>query len=270
MYVWSDPGTPPDAQHLVNAHPDWLAVDSSGRRLGPGCATGVFLCPSNPDARAHLTEVVRDVAGRYDLDGVHLDYIRYPNARTCCCNGCRGRFRAWLAAQGKSVATSSVVATYPAEWQAWRRERITSLVREIRSDLRRARPGLLLSAAVIPWGSYAGDFRRSEAYSACGQDWYGWVRGGLLDAAAPMTYQTSLTVFRGWVEGTRRDLPGFPIWYGIGAYLCSPESAAEKIALVRRAGGAGWSLFSYGSMTRERGDETYLRVLGGCLGLAPL
>src|SRR5207244_3404267 len=57
MYVWSDARAPLSRVHIVNAHPDWLAVDDTGRRLGPGSPGGIFLCPSNPEARQHLREV---------------------------------------------------------------------------------------------------------------------------------------------------------------------------------------------------------------------
>src|SRR5207244_2543347 len=57
MFVWSEDRPPRPKQHLVNAHPEWLAVDANGRRLAPGTAGGVFLCPSNPEARQHLRAV---------------------------------------------------------------------------------------------------------------------------------------------------------------------------------------------------------------------
>lgn len=269
MYVWSEPKAPADPGHLVNAHPDWLAVDASGRRLSPGYPDGVFLCPSSPGARQHLCDVVLDVARRYDVDGIHLDYIRYPSARTCFCAGCRKRFNEWLAADGRRPvpAGASMPGTYPAEWQAWRCEQVTSLVAAIRGDLRGARPKMALTAAVIPWGSYTPDFRHSDAYATCGQDWDGWLRGGIVDAVAPMTYQTNTTVFRSWVDGIRRDHPQAQVWFGIGAYLCGPDSAAQKIALVRQSGAAGWCLFSYGAMTKDNSDDAYLRTLSGRLGL---
>src|SRR5262249_38467625 len=62
IYVWSDPKAPSSPAHLVNAHPDWLAVDQSGRRLAPGAPGGVFVCPSDPEARPHLRDVTLDLA----------------------------------------------------------------------------------------------------------------------------------------------------------------------------------------------------------------
>ena len=58
-----------------------------------------------------------------------------------------------------------------------------------------------------------------------------------------------------------RAFPDFPVWYGIGAYLYGPETAAGRIGTVRRAGGRGWVLFSYSSVTRGGTSDAYLRTL---------
>src|SRR5207302_4261740 len=86
-------------------------------------------------------------------------------------------------------------------WQQWRREQITSLVRSIHHDVKAVRPVVILSAAVIPWGTYKRSFQASCAYSAVAQDWYSWIRDGILDVVAPMTYQPNLAAYRGWVRG---------------------------------------------------------------------
>jgi len=66
----------------------------------------------------------------------------------------------------------------------------------------------------------------------------------------------------------RHDHPSFPIWFGVGAYLCRPESAAAKVDEARRSGADGWILFSYTAVTHEGADDRYLRSLSHKLGLA--
>src|SRR5262249_38275142 len=122
-------------------------------------------------------------------------------------------------------------------WSQFRRNQITSLVREIGTAVKTERPGIQLSAAGVPWGPFPGGFRRSYAYNTVAQDWFDWMKTGLVDAVCPMTYQPGLPAFRSWVQGVERAYPNFPVWYGIGAYLFGPESAAAKIETVRRGGG---------------------------------
>jgi len=267
-YVWSDKNPPVSADHMIHAHKDWLAVDRNGRR----CVAGdpeVFICPSNPEARAHLVAVCRDVASRYEVDGIQLDYIRYAKPNLCYCAGCLKRFEAHVTpkvpaaklAAAKRKGRLGVVQSFGYSWGQFRREQITSLVGEIRASVKRARPEICLSAAVIPWGACPADFRESEAYKSVAQDWYGWIKSGLVDAVCPMTYQVGLPGFRSWVDGVNRCHPDFPVWYGIGAYLFSPDSAAAKVKAVRGSGGRGWVLFSYTAVTRGGTDDAYLRKL---------
>jgi uncharacterized lipoprotein YddW (UPF0748 family) len=270
MFVWSRPQPPGSPDHIVHAHPDWLMVNRAGRKVAIGDKEGLFTCPSHPEVRRHLHDLVLDIARRYDVDGIQFDFIRYPGADYCYCMGCLTRFkreadRALPPALRASLARRPGRLVYPQvlsrRWAAWRREQITSLVRWISQDLKALRPSLVVSADVIAWGGYNPDFRKSAAYAVVGQDWYGWLREGILDVAVPMTYQTSTTAFRRWVRGVRRDLPKAAIWFGIGAYLCPPRGTAAQIAAARAAGAAGWSLFSYSAVTREGRDGSYLRAL---------
>ena len=267
-YVWSEKKQPESADHLVRAKKAWLAVHSTGAR----CAVGdseVFICPGNPEARAHLVDICRDLAKRYDVDGIQLDYIRYANPDLCYCDGCLDRFAETLngkvpaerIAALRTKARTALPAAYPSSWRQFRRNQVTSLVQEIRTAVKAEKPAALLSAAVIAWGTYPGDFQRSEAYNLVAQDWYGWIRQGLVDAVCPMTYQPSSAGFSGWVNAIHRSHPDFPVWYGIGAYLCTAESAVNRVQTVRKAGGKGWVLFSYTSVTKQGTNDAYLRTL---------
>lgn len=275
LYVWQDKRPPVSPDHICHACPQWLAVHRTRGRARPGRDPEVFVCPSHPEARAHLVAVVEDVARRYPVDGIQLDYIRYPDGNHCFCPGCQERFAGFL--RGRVADTSldaarrrgraGLAGTFPGQWQAWRRQQIAGLVTEIRQAIRRERPQALLSACVVSWGSWPGDFRHTEAYARLGQDWFGWMRSGLVDAVAPMTYHRDLASFRGWVSAVRRAHPDVPVWFGIGAYLCSPRSAARKIALARQVGADGWSLFSYTAVTRGGASDAYLRRMR--LGIGP-
>lgn len=275
LYVWSRPTPPASTEHIVHARPEWLMVNRSGRRVAVGDKEGVFVCPSHPDARRHLHALVLDIARRYDVDGVQFDYIRYPGADYCYCAGCLTRFKRAVRPLLPSDLRASLDRrqgrlVYPQvlsqRWAEWRREQITSLVRWIYKDLKALKPSLIVSAAVIAWGHFPGEFSRTEAYRRVGQDWYGWLEEGILDVVVPMTYQTNTATFSRWVRAVRRDHPNAAVWFGIGAYLCTPPGTAAKIRAVRAAGAAGWSLFSWAAITQEGRDDSYLRALRSTIG----
>ena len=87
-YLWSSPRKPPKKDHLLFLKPEWLdrKVDDEyisekkflieeGRINIDG--EGFFLAPTNPDVNLHLLSVVSELAQKYQVDGIHYDYIRY-------------------------------------------------------------------------------------------------------------------------------------------------------------------------------------------------
>jgi uncharacterized lipoprotein YddW (UPF0748 family) len=270
--------TAPD--HVVNQHPEWLmvprglAAELSAVRPGPAHVTrlaqwsrgeaneveGLFTSPMHPGASAHLVSVVQDIVARYPVDGVHLDYVRYPREDFDYSAGALREFRASvlpdLASSERERLDRRLGAepfvyaeTFPARWAAFRRSRLTSLVMRLRTAVKAARPEVLLTAAVVP--------DSNDAYARRLQDWALWTQSGLLDAVCPMAYSADPAVFTRQVVDALQSASPTPVWVGIGAYKLSPVQAAAHIQAARRAGSAGYVLFSYDSMV-EAGADAYL------------
>ena len=122
---------------------------------------GLYSSPILPDAARHLEGIVDDLAKRYAIDGLHMDYLRYPTAefdysatalaafRASVINDLTDLERARLDA--RQVREPLVYAdTFPKRWADYRRARLSDLVARIRSSLKKQRPQALLSAAVKP------------------------------------------------------------------------------------------------------------------------
>lgn len=240
MYLWSEKNPPVSAEHIVNKHPDWIAVDQNGKK-------GQFLCPSCLEARDHTLAVVSDLAKRYDLAGIHLDYIRMDDPAYCRCDRCMKAFRATLGLKsgGKELAT-----TYTEAFAKWRKERITALVKDIRAGLRE---GQMLTAAV--WAD------QLRAVDQKMQDWPRWCREGLLDAVVPMNYTQDRPEFARLSAAAVRSAGETPVWMGIGAWRLPEADVKAMIAEARRLNLAGFSLFSYGGITQDGRSETFLDAL---------
>ncbi|RKY59567.1 MAG: hypothetical protein DRP95_04950, partial [Candidatus Latescibacterota bacterium] len=198
-----------------------------------------WLCPSHPENRRMEKEALLEVVRRYPVDGVHFDYIRYPGAFACYCDGCRERFQRDTGIKVKHWPDDVISGPYFTEFQAWRREQVTRLVREVSREVRRIRPDVKISAAVFSnW---------TTARFHVGQDWKLWVEEGYLDFVCPMDYTTDPEQFREWVlrqvEWTRGKVPLYP---GIGAYrMMDGEEVLHQVALARSMGADGFVLFSY-------------------------
>ncbi len=264
---------PAAPDHMVYRHPEWLMVPRTIAqdlaRLDPGnpayvgkiarwtrghsdTVEGLYASPLVPDAAAYTERVVADLARRYDLDGVHLDYARYPNQQFDYSRFAIAEFRS----QARGRLTPDVrraldaeaeddLFAYPdrlqEEWQAFRRARLTRLVSRIRIGVHATRPDALITSAVFPDAQDAFDERM--------QDWRGWLAARLVDAVAPMAYTQEPARFAEQIAAARDIAGGRAVWAGIGSYRLTPAQTVENIRAARKLGAAGFVLFSYDSLT---------------------
>jgi uncharacterized lipoprotein YddW (UPF0748 family) len=207
-----------------------------------------WLCPSDPENRKLELESMLEVARKYAVDGLHFDYIRYPNRECCYCDGCRRRFEA---ESGRAVADwpkECYSGRSREEYGDWRCRQITALVEAVHREAKKLRPELKLSAAVF--GAYPG------CRESVGQDWPEWVKAGYLDFLCPMDYTNTEMAFGSLVENQLKLVAGrIPVYPGIGA--TSSQSALPVdgvVAQIRRArllGAAGWTIFNFDRTTAE-------------------
>jgi uncharacterized lipoprotein YddW (UPF0748 family) len=259
--------------HIVYTHPEWLMVPreiaqdvakldptnpgyvgkiARWTRAEPEAVEGLYSSPINPAAAEHTFAVVTDVANRYDLDGIHLDYVRYPNDQFDYSRFAIAAFRASirprLAAPARAAADAdseidlfAYPDRFPAEWKAFRQDRLTAMVTRIARTLRRDHPAMMLTMAVKPDPAEAADVRL--------QDWRRWLQDGLIDAVCPMAYTQEAGKFVEQIAAAREAAGNRAIWAGIGAYRLTPAQTIENIQAARRLGAAGFVLFSYDSLT---------------------
>jgi uncharacterized lipoprotein YddW (UPF0748 family) len=288
--VWGPTPPPQSPSHLVNQHPDWLAVPRTlARELydvsprdprfytalrqyaaeRPATVEGIYSSPSHPEVQARVRAVWMDLLERYDLDGLHFDYIRYPSAEFDYSRGTLERFRSWMApllpadqvvALNRAALSNPLAYTtaLPSEWDEFRRMHITDLVADLYYDVKASRPEVVVSAAVVP--------DHQTAYSARFQDWQGWLDQGILDIAVPMVYTPDNGRFQGLVRSARVSAGNRErLWAGIGAYVDSLNGTLDKIDLARAEDAGGVILFSYDWAVGEgRGSaaDPFLQRLG--------
>jgi uncharacterized lipoprotein YddW (UPF0748 family) len=274
----------PDAPILAALGPDAVLVDRAGRslldypdfevpapdgewyRMG---TRGVYLDPAAPGVAETLTATFAELVSAYpELDGLHLDYIRHPGVLPFVPGSRFGvglDFGYGLASRVRFGRETGLPGPYrnranpspgalvnAAAWDAWRRDKVTELVASIASATRAARPGLVVSAAVIAYGD--------RAYLSLAQDWTRWLEEGLIDLAIPMAYTLDDRLLRYQLEGFARSVNGARIWPGLGVWLFagSPARAVAQVEVARAAGVAGDVLFSYDAIAEAPALEEAL------------
>ncbi len=225
-----------------------LDVPAPERRYYRMGTPAVWLDPGAPGLAERIAATFAELLMRHpDLDGLHLDYIRYPDALPFSPGtrfgvgldfgygaASRARFQAETglgAPFGDSLANAD-------RWDDWRREQVTALVRLIGAAARVVAPELEMSAAVWTW--------TDRAYLSLGQDWRRWLEEDLLDFAVAMAYTTDDRLLRYQAEQFASLSEG-RVWVGLGSWLFAdaPERAARQVEIVREAGAAADSLFSW-------------------------
>jgi uncharacterized lipoprotein YddW (UPF0748 family) len=187
-------------------------------------------------------------SGSTALDGLHLDYIRYPDILPF---SPATRFGVGLSfgfgeeSRARFETETGVRAPFGSFigngdlWDDWRRSQLTTLVRRIAAAARLTRPQVTISAAVLA------DVER--AYLVDLQDWIGWLDEGLLDLAVPMLYTRDRRLLEYGVEEISGLAAGRTIWVGLGSWLfsSSPQGAVEQLRKVTEHKRLGSALFSW-------------------------
>ncbi len=201
-----------------------------------------WLCPSHPLNQQLEIDSMLEIVRKYEVDGLHFDYMRYAEDSFCYCEGCRSRFEKKLGCK---------VSDWPADtqksgplreaWLDFRRTSLDTVVECVAAQARAIRPGVRISAAVFRDGSQDRD--------SVGQDWLKWCERGWLDFVCPMNYTDSHETFYNMVASQRETVVNAILYSGIGL-TCWRDPAdamkmAEQIGIVRELRLPGFVVFDY-------------------------
>ena len=280
MPVWRDEAPPKDARHVFNQHgpasateSNWLTASPTGEQKFP---VGYFLDAGHPAAAAYVADLYVNIVRQYAVDGIHFDYIRYPETEERLPRGAAVGYNAIsLARFRRSTGRTDVPLPGDEAWSVWRRRQVSDLVRRVSIESKAVNPRIVISAAVIPWGvppTSERDFADAAPMQRVFQDWHQWLRDGLLDLAVPMNYarETDDRVrqwFDGWIRWEKQHKHGRHLAIGLGAYLNAPDNLLAQVDRARAPDRGrhadGLSFFSYATPTLPPAPGIDLAFLSG-------
>lgn len=234
-------GNAPEAFQASMRKDGRLQQAADGSRL-------TWLNPVLPANQEYMLSAIAELARNYDLDGIHLDYVRYPGANADFSPASRAAFERWLGRSPGPWPASVRSGTLQGDFQRWRAGVITDFVRKTRREVKGIKPDLKLSAAV--WGGYP------DTIASIGQDWATWLREGDVDFVCPMNYADDSYTFSALTQ-KQLGLPGARgrIYPGIGVTAAESQLRAdqvvEQIAIARRLGAPGFVLYKLSQTLRQ-------------------
>lgn len=259
--MWNSTTAPKDPNHIFNLHgpaasgrANWIMPRSDGvSKLGDDW----YLDPGHPDAAAWVANTATALVRNYDIDGINLDRIRYPD-------GNLGGVPSWgynptaLERFQTETGRTGTPATNDQQWTQWRRDQITAIVRRIYLESTAIKSRVRISADTITYGygpQSTGGWESTRAYAEQLQDWRGWLREGIVDTAIPMNYKreslaNQRQMYDEWNDFAKDNQYRRSVAIGSAAYL---NDIAGTVSQVRRAvapspsgnSGIGWVGYSY-------------------------
>ncbi|MBC8262933.1 MAG: family 10 glycosylhydrolase, partial [Anaerolineales bacterium] len=252
--AWLGETPPPSTipEHMYNLFNElygdnWVQWDDQGQ---PMRLTSDYLwaSPGHEAVSERIVHVCEDIVANYDVDGLHLDNIRYAGPAFSHDPISEARF------------AEAQILDPDLTWEDWQRAQVTGLVGQIYEQVVLPNQDVTLTAAVWPIYRDYWDWIINDGYDGYYQDSQGWMGGELIDGIAPMLYTITIKDYPDRFDVLVRDFVsnanGRHVWPGITADYDSFDEIWSRIEIARQAGAAGQAIFSYSYINqRDYWDE---------------
>ena len=177
--------------------------------------------PSNPEVRQAQMNALETLLTDYDLDGVWLDFIRWPclwedgepasRLRTSFDAATLAQFQRDTGLELQQENPGSLLLNrYQSAWTTWRCDQITTWVAEAKATLKQIKPQTTLGLFSVPWR--LADFE-GAILKTIGQDLR--VLGEHVDVFSPMVYHAICDRPPAWIGDVIEEVQTLsqkPVW----------------------------------------------------------
>jgi uncharacterized lipoprotein YddW (UPF0748 family) len=225
-------------RHIRNAHPDWTV-----RVMGENGRLSYWMNPGYFRAQDYLVDILLEITSNYDVDGIHLDFFRYPDKKF--------EDDKYFKTYGLNVSLSD-----------WRRNNLTTILRKFKDKATPINPYLKVGATPIGIRKSLNGANGWEGYSSVFQDTEKWLEEELVDYLTPQIYWNFERnpkfdiLAKDWVKKSYNR----NIILGLAAYKKDVKPELQKmIHFSREIGAAGISFFRYDNIS-SKSDEYFNNI----------
>ncbi len=266
FYIWSGSQPPPESNHPFNLFPQYILAKEGLPEytdLKKAGIEGYFLDPQSIDINKYLLNVLLEVADKYVINGIHLDYFRYPDVEYSFTADSRTNFRLdhfldplklyrdpekFVKYYGHGVFQQA-----DKEYRQFLGEVLSNYLSGIYNTVKAKRNNLELSVAVKP--------DPVEAKFRYFQDWQKWIRDQYCDYVVLMNYRTEWNDFVKVLNQLQDAPEREKIIMGISTYNQNEDAVQKRLKAVHQAGFGGFALFSYNYLAGNKDYFYNLQLL---------
>lgn len=228
---------------IIKAHPEWLDCSINGDTLSVN--GGMWLSPSVPEVQNYLLDLYKEIVSNYDIDGFHLDYVRYESQIPCPYGYSDYSVKKYTDETGyKNPKYTEYLSRDYFNWNSFREKQINEFVKKTSEELKKIKPDIILSAAVA--------MDPKEARLNYMQNWAHWADNGWLDLIVPMTYVTDNNKFKQKLSDQLKKLDN-KVWTAVGIgslnFIDNEINNVRQIEIARKSKYLGQALFASQYMT---------------------
>ncbi|MGQ9809363.1 MAG: family 10 glycosylhydrolase [Armatimonadota bacterium] len=241
-FATTSSGTTPPANSIYWQHNNpndldnyWMTLDENGNETSDKAFD-----PGHPRCLEYITDVCMDLITRFDIDGLHYDYIRFTANN-------QGYNPVSIARFNQRYGRTGQPSPSDEQFKQWRRDQITALVRRVYAKTQLVKPHVKISGAFVTWNpsptaSTRAAFQATRPYYDVYSDWDSWLQEGIIDLAVPMTYYDWATLpndYIRWMNFQKDRKANRHVAVGPGTYLNSKANAILEVLKTREPSPAG-------------------------------
>lgn len=264
LYMWDRRDMTEDDKHILNRYPESVMSDHNGvslldysiEKMKGRNIEGIYVSPASDIVNDYIYLIIEEIAENYPVDGIHLDYCRYPGREFVYDVFIRTQFRKVYTIDPDSIWSTNTERIFGNSadidriWGQFPKHVLNDLIMRLYNDLKDINPNIQFSAAVIA------DVNRASVDFY--QYWWTWLNDGYLDFAVMMAYSSNIDVIKSQLSAAEEYTDLNNVVVGLGTYNQSLSNVRNNHDMLRLKPVMGFCLFSSTSIEQYKEGYSYV------------
>ncbi|MCR4881571.1 MAG: family 10 glycosylhydrolase [bacterium] len=237
-------GKPNDyAGPVLDKNMRWALLGENGN-MRPKNQPEFWIDPSNREGVNFLLSLIDEIVDKYNVDGIQLDYIRYPFQSEDNLMGFNHNSTEEFSIKtGEKLLDNSYQTN--ALWNRWKESNINNFVKTVYSKTKKAKSNSVISAAIFTKTS-------QNRLSTIQQNWETWAEQGYIDSLTPMSYSMTVDALNSNLSPLKTQIGNCLIYPGVALQHVNEVGIMEQAFKIREEGFPGVSYFALAQLTPDK------------------